>query len=122
MVRFLFPFLLLFPLVPVAHALKPQVEESLAIALDVQNQLLACWSLPPGYENRSVSVRLAFFGDGTLDGDPELEMNSILTARKYPVLMRSVAKAIESCVPFVGLEALGARPNERFDITVHFQS
>jgi hypothetical protein len=123
MLRFILPFALLLFITP-AQALthEEQMEQTLAIALEVQNQILECWSLPPGYENRSISVRLAFFGDGQLDGEPVLEPDSILVARKYPQLMRSVVHAIESCLPFGGLEALGAGPNERFDITVHFQS
>ncbi len=96
--------------------------QNLAIATSVQEQLLGCWSLTSGYENRAISVRLAFFGDGTLDGDPYIVPDSIRTAGKYPVLMQSVARAIERCLPFAGLEALGALPGERFDITVHFRS
>lgn len=93
-----------------------------AIAASVQQQLLACWRLPPGYENRTISVRLAFLGDGTLDGDPYILPESLRTAGKYPPLMRSVAAAIEACLPFQGLEAMGAEAGERFDITVHFSS
>ena len=96
--------------------------QTLAIATAVQEQLLACWSLPSGYENRSISVRLSFTGDGNLDQDPYIVPESLRTAGKYPVLMRSVATAIETCLPFSGLDALGALPGERFDITVHFQS
>ena len=84
--------------------------------------MLACWRLPPGYEERSISVGLAFLGDGTLDGDPYVELDSVRTAGKYPVLMQSIVDAILACLPFKGLEALGALPGERFDITVHFQS
>ena len=97
-------------------------EQNLAIALSVQEQLLGCWSLPRGYEDRSISVRLAFLGDGTLDGDPYIEPDSLRTAGKYPVLMQSIAEAIAACLPFAGLDALGAGPGERFDITVHFSS
>lgn len=126
MLRFLIPIVLLATTALPAHAQRLTremvVEQNIAIALEVQNQILGCWSLPPGYEGRSVSVRLAFFGDGQLDGDPVLDPNSILTAQKYPVLMRSIARAIENCLPFAGLEALGAGPGERFDITVQFQS
>jgi hypothetical protein len=96
--------------------------QNLAIATSVQTQLLACWHLPAGYEGRSISVRLAFFGDGTLDGEPAIEPHSIRAAGKYPVFMQSIAAAIASCLPFLGLEALGAQPGERFDITVHFRS
>ena len=96
--------------------------QNLAIATSVQDQLLACWSLPPGYADKRISVRLAFFGDGTLDGDPYLEPDSIRTAGQYPDLMQSVVAAILACLPFSGLDALGALPGERFDITVHFQS
>ena len=105
------------PLTPEALA-----AQNLAIATSVQNQLLACWRLPPGYEDRSISVGLAFLGDGTLDGDPYVELESVRTAGKYPVLMQSIIQAIVDCLPFEGLEALGALPGERFDITVHFQS
>jgi len=96
--------------------------QNLAIATAVQDQLLDCWSLPSGYAGKRISVRLAFFGDGTLDGDPYLEPDSIRTAGQYPVFMQSIVDAIVSCLPFEGLQALGALPGERFDITVHFQS
>ena len=126
MLRFLLPLVLLATTALPAHAERLTremvVEQNIAIAVEVQNQILACWSLPKGYEGRTVSVRLAFFGDGQLDGDPALDPASILTAQKYPVLMRSIARAIENCLPFAGLEALGAGPGERFDITVQFQS
>ncbi|QQR38895.1 hypothetical protein [Devosia rhizoryzae] len=124
MLRFILP-LLTFIAVPAQAAPTTadlQIEQTLAVALEVQNQILACWSLPSGYENKLVSVRLAFFGDGTLDGDPSLEPQSLIIARRYPELMRSIAGAIENCLPYTGLEALGAGPGERFDITVHFQS
>ena len=96
--------------------------QNLAIATSVQQQLLTCWRLPPGYEDLFISVGLAFLGDGTLDGDPYVELESVRTAGKYPVLMQSIIQAIVDCLPFEGLEALGALPGERFDITVHFQS
>ena len=96
--------------------------QNLAIATAVQEQLLACWSPPRGYEDRTISVRLAFLGDGTLDGDPAVAPESWRMAGKYPELMRSIAAAIDRCLPFAGLEALGAAPGERFDITVHFRS
>lgn len=96
--------------------------QNLAIATSVQDQLLACWSLPSGYADKRISVGLAFFGDGNLDGDPYVELDSVRTAGQYPVLMQSIVEAILACLPFKGLEALGALPGERFDITVHFQS
>lgn len=105
------------PLAPEALA-----AQNMAIAVSVQEQLLACWSLPPGYENRAISVRLAFLGDGTLDGNPYIVPDSVRTAGKYPVLMQSIVSAIARCLPFAGLEAMGAQAGERFDITVHFQS
>jgi hypothetical protein len=106
------------------QSLSPQAlaAQNLAIASSVQQQLLACWRLPPGYQGRSISVRLAFLGDGTLDGDPHVVPDSLRVAGKYPELMRSIAQAISRCVPFAGLEELGALPGERFDITVHFSS
>lgn len=111
--------------VPTAANAKPnamRAEQNLAIATSVQEQLLECWSLPPGYEGLTIAVRLAFFGDGSLDGDPVLSTESGDAAGRYPVLMRSIASAIDKCVPFEGLEDLGAGPDERFDITVRFQS
>jgi hypothetical protein len=124
-IRFAFAFLATLVLGPAfAQDLTPEeiAAQNVAIAVSVQEQILACWSLPPGYEDRRISVRLAFFGDGTLDGDPAIEPESLRTAGKYPVLMRSIGEAVEGCLPFEGLEALGAGPGERFDITVHFQS
>ena len=96
--------------------------QNLAIAASVQHQLLSCWHLPSGYQGRSISVRLAFLGDGTLDGDPHIVPESLRVAGKYPELMRSIAQAISRCLPFSGLDELGALPGERFDITVHFSS
>jgi hypothetical protein len=124
MLRFILPLFaaLAVPAEAAPVTAEQRVEQTLAIALEVQNQILQCWSLPAGYEDRRISVRLAFFGDGNLDGEPELEADSVMTARRYPELMRSIARAIETCLPFSGLDALGATAEERFDITVHFQS
>ncbi|MHA6299721.1 hypothetical protein [Devosia sp. CAU 1758] len=105
---------------PLSH--EQRAAQNLAIAGAVQAQLLDCWSLPSGYMGKSISVRLAFFGDGTLDGDPYVVPESLRTAGQYPVLMTSIGQAVERCLPFSGLETLGAKPGERFDITVHFQS
>jgi len=99
-----------------------RADQNLAIATSVQDQLLACWVLPKGYEDRLISIRLAFLGDGTLDGDPYIVPESLRTAGQYPELMHSIAAAIASCLPFEGLLELGAGPGERFDITVHFSS
>ncbi|MBB4052201.1 hypothetical protein GGR20_001844 [Devosia subaequoris] len=96
--------------------------QNLAIATSVQDQLLSCWVLPSGYEDRSISIRLAFLGDGTLDGDPHIVPESLRTAGKYPELINSIGDAIANCLPFEGLAELGAGPGERFDITVHFSS
>lgn len=116
--------LMLLPLPATAQELPRDAiaAQNLAIATSVQDQLMACWALPPGYEGRRISVRLAFWGDGSLDGDPSIHPESLRLAGKYPQLMRSIGLAVERCVPFAGLEALGAEPGERFDITVHFQS
>ncbi len=125
MLRFALLLPLLLVVTPsVAEDLTPAqlAEQNLAIAVSVQEQLLGCWNLPSGYEDRTISVRLAFFGDGTLDGDPFIDPQSERTAGKYPVLMQSVVRAIQRCLPFAELEALGAAPGERFDITVHFRS
>jgi hypothetical protein len=131
MLRFLSRLAVLLALVAPAAAqdaapppLSPEAlaAQNLVIATSVQDQLLACWSLPPGYADKRISVGLAFFGDGTLDGDPYLELGSVRTAGQYPALMQSIVDAILACLPFKGLEELGALPGERFDITVHFQS
>ncbi|MBJ3785790.1 hypothetical protein [Devosia sediminis] len=127
MVRFaLFVLPLFFPVASAAAGQAPTpadlAQQNLAIAVSVQEQLLACWSLPPGYEDKRISVGLAFFGDGTLDGEPYVELDSVRTAGQYPVFMQSIAAAIAACLPFEGLGDLGAGSGERFDITVHFQS
>jgi hypothetical protein len=124
--RFVFLIALAAPCMAQDAAPPPTPEQraaqNLAIAVSVQEQLLACWMLPAGYADKLISVRLAFRGDGSLDGEPGVEAESLRTAGQYPELIRSIALAIERCLPFSGLEALGAEPDERFDITVHFQS
>jgi hypothetical protein len=124
MIRFVLPLLAVLSTPAPAQEMTSTelMEQNRSIALEVQNQILQCWSLPPGYEDRTISVRLAFFGNGALDGEPVLEPESEIVARRYPALVRSVAQAIENCLPFSGLEALGAQADERFDITVQFQS
>jgi hypothetical protein len=107
---------------PPPLSVQERAAQNLAIATSVQEQLLACWMLPAGYADKLVSVRLAFWGDGSLDGEPSIDPGSLRTAGQYPVLMQSIGQAVERCLPFEGLEALGAGASERFDITVHFQS
>lgn len=97
-------------------------KQSQAIAIRVQRQLMACWALPPGHEGMRVSLDIAFLGSGALDATPELSAESRKSASKHPALAQSVLAAVERCTPFAGLEALGAGPDERFSVTIHFQS
>jgi len=125
MIRFL-PLLLL-PLLSapaMAAGLSPEAlaKQNHAIAVSVQQQLLSCWSLPPGETGQRLSLDIAFFGDGRLDGLPILPPGDAKRASKGDALLASVLSAVESCVPFEGLEALGAAPDERFSVTITFAS
>jgi hypothetical protein len=93
-----------------------------AIASRVREQLAACWSLPEGFAGQRFTVTLAFLGDGTLDGDPEIAASGPKTAAKLAPLVQSAVGAIRSCAPFRGLEALGAGARQRFSIAVDFAS
>jgi hypothetical protein len=92
-----------------------------AIAASVRRQLTACWSLPPGFTGRDVEITIAFFGDGKLDGEPQVAPLGGKGAGKLAPLVASAVRAVKRCAPFEGLEALGADPAERFSIAVHFQ-
>lgn len=88
----------------------------------VQQQLMACWMVPPGEEDQRLALDIVFFGDGRLDGEAMLAPESTKAASKRGVLTDSILAAVDRCVPFDGLEALGADADERFSVTIYFQS
>ncbi|KKB78676.1 hypothetical protein VW35_09120 [Devosia soli] len=97
-------------------------KQTQAIAIRVQQQLMACWTVPEGEENERLAVDIGFFGAGALDGVPVVALGMEKFASKRPLLTESVMEAIAGCVPFEGLEALGAGAEERFAVTITFQS
>ena len=105
-----------------ALALPAAADDRAAIGAAVQQQLQRCWNLPAGYEGRKISIELEFLGDGTLLGAPEISLDSTKAAAKLQPLADSVIRAADRCAPFSGVDALGAAPDERFTIIVHFQS
>lgn len=125
MIRFL-PILaaLLFSAPVFAQGLSLEIlaKQNQAIAIRVQQQLMACWIVPPGEEDQRMALDIAFFGDGRLDGEVVLTPETAKAASKRGALRDSVLAAVERCVPFEGLRALGARADERFSVTIYFQS
>lgn len=125
MIRFAALFVALL-LVPTAFAQGLSAEaiakQNQAIAMRVQQQLMACWMVPPGEEDQRLALDIAFFGDGRLDGEAMLAPESAKAASKRGLLRDSILAAVERCVPFEGLQALGARAGERFAVTIFFQS
>jgi hypothetical protein len=83
---------------------------------------MSCWIVPPGEEDQRMALDIVFFGDGTLDGEAMLAPESAKAASKRGVLKESILAAVERCVPFDGLQALGADAAERFSVTIYFQS
>ena len=107
-----------------AQGLSPEAiaKQNQAIAIRVQQQLMSCWIVPPGEEDQRMAVDIAFFGDGRLDGEALLAPETAKAASKRGVLTDSILAAVDRCVPFEGLEALGAEADERFSVTIYFQS
>lgn len=107
-----------------AQRLTPEAvaKQNQAIALRVQQQLMACWAVPPGEENQRLALDIVFFGDGRLEGEAALAPETAKLASKRVLLTQSIMDAVRRCVPFEGLQALGARPDERFSVTIVFQS
>lgn len=97
-------------------------KQNQAIAIRVQQQLMSCWIVPPGEEDQRLALDIAFFGDGRLDGEAMLSPESVKAASKRGALTESILAAVDRCVPFKGLEALGADAEERFSVTIYFQS
>lgn len=97
-------------------------KQSQAIAIRVQRQLMTCWNVPPDAEGLRLSIDIVFFGNGALDGVPAIAGESRKLASKNVALRQSITAAVERCTPFTGLEALGAGTDERFSVTIHFQS
>lgn len=97
-------------------------KQNRAIAMRVQQQLMACWMVPPGEEDQRLALDIVFFGDGRLDGEAMLSPESAKAASKRGLLRDSILAAVDRCVPFEGLEALGADADERFSVTIYFQS
>jgi hypothetical protein len=125
MIRFAALFVALLLAQPVwAQGLSAEAiaKQNQAIAIRVQQQLMACWIVPPGEENQRMALDIAFFGNGTLDGEAMLAPESTKAASKHGVLSDSILAAVNRCVPFTGLEALGAAAGERFSVTIYFQS
>lgn len=107
-----------------AQGLSPEAiaKQNQAIAIRVQQQLMSCWIVPPGEEDQRMALDIVFFGDGRLDGEAMLAPESAKAASKRGVLTDSILAAVDRCVPFDGLEALGANADERFSVTIYFQS
>ena len=125
MIRFAALFVALLLAQPVlAQGLSAEAiaKQNQAIAIRVQQQLMSCWIVPPGEEDQRLALDIAFFGDGTLDGEAMLAPESAKAASKRGALTDSILAAVQRCVPFEGLEALGAAADERFSVTIYFQS
>lgn len=125
MIRFAAVFAtLLFAQPALAQGLSAEAiaKQNQAIAIRVQQQLMSCWIVPPGEEDQRLALDIAFFGDGRLDGDAMLSPESVKAATKRGALTESILAAVDRCVPFEGLEALGADAEERFSVTIYFQS
>lgn len=107
-----------------AQGLSPEAmaKQNQAIAMRVQQQLMACWSVPPGEEQQRLALDIGFFGDGHLSGEAAFAPDDAKAASKRPLLARSILDAVKKCVPFEGLVALGAGPDEEFSVTIYFQS
>ena len=97
-------------------------KQNQAIAVRVQQQLMACWIVPPGEEGQRLALDIVFFGDGRLDGEAAVAPDAVKLASKRLLLTDSILEAVDRCVPFKGLEALGAGAEERFSVTITFQS
>lgn len=125
MIRF-FAILLALAAAPPALAQGLSAEaiakQNQAIAIRVQQQLMSCWIVPPGEEDQRLALDIAFFGDGRLDGEALPAPETAKAASKRGVLTDSILAAVDRCVPFEGLEALGADADERFSVTIYFQS
>lgn len=111
-----------FAQAPAAPTPSDSSADRAAIAASVHRQLARCWNMPPGYAGQRVSVTLAFLGDGSLSADPVVEATASKSSSKLAPLLESALLAVRRCAPFTGLEALGARAQERFSIVVDFAS
>lgn len=116
------PFLFVTPALAQGLSAEAYAKQTQAIATRVQQQLMACWSVPAGEEGQRLGLDIVFFGDGRLDGEAALSPQTEKRASKREALRESVLRAVRSCVPFEGLEALGAGADERFSVTIIFQS
>ncbi len=107
-----------------AQGLSPEAmaKQNQAIAVRVQQQLMACWNVPPGETAQRLALDIVFFGDGRLNGDAAFSPDDAKLASKHPLLARSILDAVKKCVPFEGLVALGAKTDEEFSVTIYFQS
>ena len=82
----LFVFVAVAPVA--AQGLSPEAlaKQSQAIAIRVQQQLMACWDVPPGEEDQRLALDIAFFGDGRLDGAVLLAPETAKLASKRAAL------------------------------------
>lgn len=107
-----------------AQGLSPEAmaKQNQAIAVRVQQQLMACWNVPPGETAQRLALDIVFFGDGRLNSAAAFSADDAKLASKHPMLASSILAAVEKCVPFEGLVALGAEMDEEFSVTIYFQS
>ena len=94
-----------------------------ALRAALQQQLQACWSMPPDFVTSGISVTITIhvLGDGSSWKAPEIEVSE-KSAAKVGSLIASVERAVERCDPFTGFEGFGAEADEKFSVAVIFAS
>lgn len=92
-----------------------------ALRASLQQQLQACWSVPPAFAESDISVTITLhvLGNGVSWQPPEIEVSE-KSAAKVGGLIASVERAVARCDPFTGFEDIGAEADEKFSVAVIF--
>jgi len=102
--------------------LPAQAQDNMRVAQSVLEQVQRCWNLPNGFEGHTVIIDVVLLGDGSLEGPPQVSLNSIKAETKLAPLVESAVRAVERCAPFTGFDRLGVAPDARLPIKINFQS
>lgn len=113
----------LLAIILTGFALLPaQAQDYRRVAQSVLEQVQRCWNLPNGFEGHVVIIDIVLLGDGSLEGPPQVSLDSTKAETKFAPLVESAVRAVEHCTPFTGFDRLGVAPDARLPIKINFQS
>ena len=94
--------------VPMGSGQKPDVPPTITRFVDVGDALGVCW-VPPADETwSSVTLRVSFRRDGSVNGMPRVPFVDAADAEQKSALAQSVLAALKTCTPLPFSPSLGS--------------